>query len=175
MTWDDRGNGALSSVAIAELVRGGLDASSAQVGHKRGDAAAALGGAVKHLQADYGVPFLAHATMEPQNCTAHVKPDGVEIWAPSQDPATAVATAALAAGVSHDKVIMHRMMLGGGFGRRAPIQEYVRAIGAHRQGSRAAGQTRLDARRGHQARPLSAVLHGAPASRPRRRRHADGA
>jgi isoquinoline 1-oxidoreductase beta subunit len=64
--------------------------------------------------------------MEPQNCTAHVKADGVEIWAPSQDPATAVATAALAAGVPHDKVTMHRMMLGGGFGRRAPIQEYVR-------------------------------------------------
>ena len=71
------------ALAIAELVRGGLDASSAQVGHKRGDAAAALGGAVKHLQADYDVPFLAHATMEPQNCTAHVKPGSVEIWAPS--------------------------------------------------------------------------------------------
>jgi isoquinoline 1-oxidoreductase subunit beta len=126
VTWDDRGNSALSSAAIAELVRGGLDSPSAQVGHKRGDAAAALGGAVKHLQADYGVPFLAHATMEPQNCTAYVKPGSVEIWAPSQDPATAVATAALAAGVSNDQVTMHRMMLGGGFGRRAPIQEYVR-------------------------------------------------
>ncbi|MGB6799900.1 MAG: molybdopterin cofactor-binding domain-containing protein, partial [Xanthobacteraceae bacterium] len=57
---------------------------------------------------------------------AYVKPGSVEIWAPSQDPATAVATAALAAGVSNDQVTMHRMMLGGGFGRRAPIQEYVR-------------------------------------------------
>ncbi len=99
---------------------------AAQVGHKRGDAAAALGGAVKRIEADYGVPFLAHATMEPQNCTAHVKPGSVEIWAPSQDPATAVATAALAAGVTNDQVTVHRMMLGGGFGRRAPIQEYVR-------------------------------------------------
>jgi isoquinoline 1-oxidoreductase beta subunit len=126
VTWDERGNSALSSAAITELVRGGIETQSAQVGHKRGDAAAALGGAVKRLTADYEVPFLAHATMEPQNCTAHVKPDGVEVWAPSQDPATAVATAALAAGVPHDKVTMHRMMLGGGFGRRAPIQEYVR-------------------------------------------------
>ena len=126
VTWDDRGNGKLSSAEIAELVQGGRDSSSAQVGHKRGDAAAALGGAVKQIQADYGVPFLAHATMEPQNCTAHVKPGSVEIWAPSQDPATAVATAAIAAGVTNDQVIMHRMMLGGGFGRRAPIQEYVR-------------------------------------------------
>jgi isoquinoline 1-oxidoreductase beta subunit len=72
------------------------------------------------------VPFLAHATMEPQTCTAHVKPDGVEIWVPTQDPATALATAALAAGVPNENVTMHRMMLGGGFGRRAPIQEYVR-------------------------------------------------
>jgi isoquinoline 1-oxidoreductase subunit beta len=126
VTWDDRGNGDLSSAAIAELVQGGLEASSAQVGHKRGDAALALGGAAKRIEADYGVPFLAHATMEPQNCTAHVKPGSVEIWAPTQDPATAVATAALAAGVTNDQVTVHRMMLGGGFGRRAPIQEYVR-------------------------------------------------
>jgi len=126
VTWDDRGNGKLSSAAIAELVRGGLDAEAAQVGHKRCDAASALDGAVKRIQADYGVPFLAHATMEPQNCTAHVKPGSVEIWAPTQDPATALATAALAAGVSNDQVTVHRMMLGGGFGRRAPIQEYVR-------------------------------------------------
>ncbi len=126
VTWDDRGNGTLSSAAIAALVRGGLDTPSAQVGHKRGDPAAVLGGAVKRLQADYGVPFLAHATMEPQNCTAHVKPGNVEVWAPTQDPATAVATAALAAGVTNDQVTLHRMMLGGGFGRRAPIQEYIR-------------------------------------------------
>jgi isoquinoline 1-oxidoreductase subunit beta len=126
VTWDDRGNGGLSTASIAERVREGLGTQSAQVGHKRGDVAAALGGAVKHLTADYEVPFLAHATMEPQNCTAHVKPGSVEIWAPTQDPATALATAALAAGVPHDKVTVHRMMLGGGFGRRAPIQEYVR-------------------------------------------------
>jgi isoquinoline 1-oxidoreductase beta subunit len=126
VTWDDRGNGGLSSDSIAELVRGGLDTRAAQVGHKRGDTATALSGSVKYLTADYEVPFLAHATMEPQNCTAHVRSDGVEVWAPSQDPATAVATAALAAGVPHDKVIVHRMLIGGGFGRRAPIQEYVR-------------------------------------------------
>ena len=85
-----------------------------------------LAGAARRVEADYVVPFLAHATMEPQNCTAHVKPDGVEVWVPTQDPATALATAAIAAGVPNDKVTVHRMMLGGGFGRRAPIQEYVR-------------------------------------------------
>jgi len=126
VTWDDRGNGSLSTGAIADFVRHGLDANEAQAGRADGDAAAALAGALRRIEADYTVPFLAHATMEPQTCTAHVKADGVEIWVPSQDPATALATAALAAGVPNDNVTVHRMMLGGGFGRRGPIQEYVR-------------------------------------------------
>jgi isoquinoline 1-oxidoreductase subunit beta len=126
VTWDDRGNGQVSTETIAAFVRQGLDATEAQVGRANGDFAASLAGAVRRIAADYMVPFLAHATMEPQTCTAHVKPDGVEIWLPTQDPSTALATAALAAGVPDEKVVMHRMMLGGGFGRRAPIQEYVR-------------------------------------------------
>ena len=77
------------------------------------------------IEADYEVPFLAHATMEPQTCTAHVRGDRVEIWVPTQDPATALATASITADVAHEKVTVHRTMLGGGFGRRAPIQEYV--------------------------------------------------
>ena len=87
---------------------------------------AALAGAAARIEADYEGPFLAHATMEPQTCTAHVRAEGVEIWVPTQDPATALATAAIAADVPHAKVTVHRTMLGGGFGRRAPIQEYVR-------------------------------------------------
>jgi len=126
VSWDDGGNAKVSSVEIAELVRDCLDAASAQVGRADGDAAAALAGAARRMTADYAVPFLAHATMEPQTCTAHVTPGGVEIWAPTQDPATALATAAVAAGIANDKITVHRMMLGGGFGRRAPIQEYVR-------------------------------------------------
>jgi isoquinoline 1-oxidoreductase beta subunit len=126
VTWDDRGNGALSTRAIADFVRGGLDANEAQVGRADGNVAAAFAGAVRRIEADYTVPFLAHATMEPQTCTAHVKADGVEIWAPSQDPTTTLATAAIAAGVENDKITVHRTMLGGGFGRRGPIQEYVR-------------------------------------------------
>ena len=100
--------------------------AEAQIGRAEGDAAAALAGAAARIEADYEVPFLAHATMEPQTCTAHVRAEGVEIWVPTQDPATALATAAIAADVPHAKVTIHRTMLGGGFGRRAPIQEYVR-------------------------------------------------
>jgi isoquinoline 1-oxidoreductase beta subunit len=126
VSWDDRGNTAVSSASIAELMRGALTTTSSQVGRVNGDPATALAGAARRIEAEYTVPFLAHATMEPQTCTAHVRPDGVEVWAPTQDPATALVTAAVAAGVPNDRVTVHRMMLGGGFGRRAPIQEYVR-------------------------------------------------
>jgi isoquinoline 1-oxidoreductase subunit beta len=124
--WDDCGNAGVSGASIAEAVRAGLAAADSQVGRADGDAAAALSRAARRIEADYTVPFLAHATMEPQTCTAHVTSGGVEIWVPTQDPATALATAALAAGVPNDKVTVHRTMLGGGFGRRGPIQEYVR-------------------------------------------------
>ena len=123
--WQDNGNSRVSEASIAQLVREALDATASQIGRADGDAVAALGGAARRVEADYVVPFLAHATMEPQTCTAHVTADGVEVWAPTQDPATALATAAVAAGVPNDKVTVHRMMLGGGFGRRGTIQEFV--------------------------------------------------
>ena len=128
VSWDDRGNGRVSSADIAEKVRGGLAATDAKVGRSDGDFSAALARAARRLEADYTVPFLAHATMEPQTCTAHVKPDGVEVWVPTQDATTALVTAALAAGVSNDKVVVHRTLLGGGFGRRGTIQEFVRQV-----------------------------------------------
>jgi isoquinoline 1-oxidoreductase beta subunit len=115
----------MSTATIAGFVHSGLGAAEAQVGRTEGDVAAAFRRATQRISADYAVPFLAHATMEPQNCTAQVTSDGVEIWVPTQDPATTLATAAIAAGVPDDKVVVHRTMLGGGFGRRAPIQDYV--------------------------------------------------
>ena len=140
-----------------------------QVGRADGDAAAALARAVRRVEADYTVPFLAHATMEPQTCTAHVRPDGVEVWAPTQDAATALATAAFAAGVPNDKVVVHRTMLGGGFGRRGAIQEYVRQAVLIAKEVDAAGQARVDARRGRAARSStgrSAWRASSPASMP---------
>jgi isoquinoline 1-oxidoreductase subunit beta len=126
IVWDDRGNGGLSSESIAELVRAGLDAEDAQVGQSDGDIDAGLARAVQRVEAEYTVPYLAHATMEPQNCTAHVRPGRVEVWAPSQGSTTALVTAAVAAGVPNDQVTVHTTMLGGGFGRRGAIQEYIR-------------------------------------------------
>jgi len=124
--WDDRGNAATSSATIAEYVRGGLHADTAQVGRADGDVGAALVRAARRIEAEYAVPFLAHATMEPQNCTVHVRPDKVEVWAPSQDVMTTLVTAAVAAAVPNDKVEVHVVMTGGGFGRRNAVQDYVR-------------------------------------------------
>ncbi|MGH6670966.1 MAG: molybdopterin cofactor-binding domain-containing protein [Xanthobacteraceae bacterium] len=124
--WNDAGNGHLSTAAISEFVRTGLDATPGQVGRSDGDVAAGLARSARRVEADYTVPFLAHATMEPQTCTAHVRQDGVEIWVPTQDASTALATAAIAAGVPDEKVKVNRLLLGGGFGRRGTIQEYIR-------------------------------------------------
>jgi isoquinoline 1-oxidoreductase subunit beta len=126
IAWDDCGHGAVSTEDIAAVVREGLDATQANVARADGDADAALAGAARRVAAEYAVPFLAHATMEPQTCTVHVRPDGVEVWAPSQDVMTTLVTAAVAAGVANDKVTVHPLMLGGGFGRRNAVQEYVR-------------------------------------------------
>ena len=126
VTWDFAGHADVSSDTIREQLHAGLGAGDARVGRNDGDVDRALGQAVKRIEADYEVPFLGHATMEPQNCTAHVTPDRVEIWAPTQDGETALAIAADAAGVSADKVVVNKMMLGCGFGRRGIFQDFVR-------------------------------------------------
>ena len=127
VTWDAGGDDReVSSATIQQNLHGGLAASDARIGRNDGDCDRALAQAVKRIAADYEVPFLGHATMEPQNCTAHVTADGVEIWAPTQDGETALAIAADAAGVPPSKVVVHKMMLGCGFGRRGIFQDFIR-------------------------------------------------
>ena len=126
LTWDVGDNSSVSSSTISANLYEALSAADARVGRNDGDVDRVLGEAVKLVEADYEVPFLAHATMEPQNCTAHVTAELVEIWVPTQDGETALAIAADAAGVPPGKVVVHKMMLGGGFGRRGIFQEFVR-------------------------------------------------
>ena len=126
VSWDFGANADVSSAMIRENVLGGLSAGDARVGRKDGDVDGALARAAKRIEADYEAPFLGHATMEPQNCTAHVTPDRVEIWVPTQDGETALAIAADAAGVPFSQVVVHKMMLGCGFGRRGIFQDFVR-------------------------------------------------
>jgi isoquinoline 1-oxidoreductase beta subunit len=125
VTWDEGQNGNVSSASIAELLRGGLAAHEAAVVRRNGDVEAALGNVAKRIEAEYAAPFLSHATMEPQNCTAHVTPDRVEIWVATQSGEAALAAAASAAEVPPEKVIVHKTMIGGGFGRRGAVQDYV--------------------------------------------------
>ena len=126
VTWDSGDGAAVSSATIRDSLDEGLAATEAGIGRNDGDVAVGLAQAVTRIEATYSVPYLAHATMEPQNCTAHVTADGVEIWAPTQDGALALAIAADAAGVPPAKVVVHTTMLGGGFGRRGATQDYVR-------------------------------------------------
>src|SRR5262245_61003992 len=77
ITWDDGGNGKVSSGSIAEILRAALASEDAGVGRRHGDVAGGLARAATRVEAEYSVPFLAHATMEPQNCTAHVTRDRV--------------------------------------------------------------------------------------------------
>ncbi len=126
ITWDEGANAKLDDAAIQEMLRGGLAAADAAVAANEGDTKAALSKAAKVVEAEYSAPFLAHATMEPMNCTAHVMPDKVEVWAPSQNAQATLAEAAKAAGVDPKKVEVHITMLGGGFGRRGAFQDFVR-------------------------------------------------
>jgi isoquinoline 1-oxidoreductase beta subunit len=128
--WDDAGNGATGSPAIERLLRGGLAAEDAGTGRRDGDVEAGLEQARRHIAADYAVPFLAHATMEPQNATVHVvrdpvAGDRVEVWAPTQNGEATLLTAARAAGVPPGNVLVHGRMMGGGFGRRGVHQDVV--------------------------------------------------
>ncbi len=83
-----------------------------------GDADAALSRAGKTIDAVYELPFLAHATMEPMNCTVHVRPDGADVWAPTQGPSWARDTVAFLGQLKPESVAVHPMLAGGGFGRR---------------------------------------------------------
>lgn len=83
-----------------------------------GDADAALSRAGKTIDAVYELPFLAHATMEPMNCTVHVRPDGADVWAPTQGPSWARDTVAFLGRLKPESVAVHPMLAGGGFGRR---------------------------------------------------------
>jgi isoquinoline 1-oxidoreductase subunit beta len=93
-----------------------------------GDVDKAMASATTKIEAIYQVPFLAHATMEPMNCTAHFRKDACEIWIGSQAIARVQAMAAKAAGLPPEKVVVHNHLIGGGFGRRLEANGAVRAV-----------------------------------------------
>jgi isoquinoline 1-oxidoreductase beta subunit len=125
VVWNDGANATVDSTQIDALLKTGLNAREAALGQKHGDVEAGLAGAAKVVEAVYGAPFLAHATMEPMNCTAKFADGKVEIWVPSQNGDASLAAAADAAGVKLPDVKVNKLHLGGGFGRRGN-QDYTR-------------------------------------------------
>src|SRR6266851_1013530 len=125
--WDDGPHAKLNTQEIAgELEKATLN--SGPVAQNIGDIDKAMAGAVTKVEATYQVPFLAHATMEPMNCTVHVRKDGCEVWVGSQVVARAQAAAAKTAGLPLGKVVVHNHLIGGGFGRRLEIDGVIRAV-----------------------------------------------
>ncbi|MDE2088651.1 MAG: xanthine dehydrogenase family protein molybdopterin-binding subunit [Gammaproteobacteria bacterium] len=115
--WDYGPHAGLSSAVITHMFEQASE-HPGTVARSEGDAAAALKRGAKRLEAVYQVPYLAHATMEPMNCTAHVRKDGCDIWAPTQAQGPAQQTAARLTGLPPSAIRIHTTYLGGGFGRR---------------------------------------------------------
>lgn len=126
IVWDEGPNASVSSETIAAMLKEGLDAPEAFIGNKAGDAAGALKGAAKVVEATYAYPFQNHATMEPMNATARWTPERCEVWTPTQNGEAALAATAEAAGLSPRQCDVHKIHLGGGFGRRGATHDWVR-------------------------------------------------
>jgi isoquinoline 1-oxidoreductase beta subunit len=126
ITWDEGPN---ASVSTADILNGLMSASekAGAVAKSTGDAAKAQGGETK-LEATYHVPFLAHAPMEPMNCTVHVRPDACEIWVGNQVITRAQGIAAKVTGLPLEKVTVHNHLIGGGFGRRLEVDYIAKAV-----------------------------------------------
>jgi len=127
IAWDEGPNATLSTDAIAaELEQATL--KPGPVAQTVGDVEAAMASAATKVEATYHVPFLAHAAMEPMNCTVHVRKDGCEIWVGNQAITRAQAFAAKAAGMAPEQVVIHNHLIGGGFGRRLEADGVARAV-----------------------------------------------
>jgi isoquinoline 1-oxidoreductase beta subunit len=125
--WDEGPNAKLSTADIVQQLAAASQRSGV-VARREGDAAKAIASAAQKVEAIYEVPFLAHATMEPVNCTVHVRPDGCDIWVGTQVPTFAQTAGVKLTGLPPEQVQVHNHLLGGGFGRRLEVDFIVRAI-----------------------------------------------
>ena len=131
ITWDEGPNAQVTSDAVWKQARAASEKSGV-VAKTAGDAAKALTEGVR-LDAAYEMPFLAHAPMEPMNCTAHVRADSCEVWVGTQVQTRAQAIAAKVTGLPPEKVIVHNHVLGGGFGRRLEVDFIEQAVRVAKQ------------------------------------------
>jgi isoquinoline 1-oxidoreductase beta subunit len=127
VVWDAGTNAGLDSAKVSATLKAAATGSG-RTARQEGDAKAALAKAAKVLRATYHLPLLAHATLEPQNCTADVKADHCDLYAPTQIQGVAQMVAAKAAGLSPAQVEVHTTYLGGGFGRRLEVDFIPAAV-----------------------------------------------
>jgi isoquinoline 1-oxidoreductase beta subunit len=126
--WDYGPNADASSAKFAAVLKAGLDATDAVVGNEVGNARAALAAAPRKVEAVYSYPHQNHATMEPMNATARWTPERCEVWTPTQNGEAALAAASEAAGLPLAKCDVYKLLLGGGFGRRGAVHDWVRQV-----------------------------------------------
>jgi isoquinoline 1-oxidoreductase beta subunit len=130
--WQPPPAGTVDSAQVMQSLEAAARAAAREDGgfsfHHTGDPGAALAGAARRIEQLYRAPYLAHAAMEPPNCTARVADGGVELWAPTQVPSFARSLAARIAGVPEARVTLHVTYLGGGFGRRLETDVIGQAV-----------------------------------------------
>jgi isoquinoline 1-oxidoreductase beta subunit len=127
--------GGVDSARVSAILQSGFNEAGTVV-RNEGDAEAALASAARVIEATYEVPYLAHACMEPMNCTAQVTAEGCEVWCGTQSPQAAQAAAAKVLGVQADRVKVHVTYLGGGFGRRGDTDFVTQAVTAAKAAGR---------------------------------------
>jgi isoquinoline 1-oxidoreductase subunit beta len=132
-TWDGGENAKVSSATIAEFLKGGLDAEQTFVGNEHGDVKEAMANAAKKVEAVYAYPYQNHATMEPMNTTVLYTADRCEAWVPTQVAEAALASVSEASGLPIAKCDVHKMPLGGGFGRRTAHDYVQQAVAIAKQ------------------------------------------
>jgi isoquinoline 1-oxidoreductase subunit beta len=126
--WDTGSGTTLDSPTILARMRTGLEGAADKILGEVGDVEAALASAARVVEADFFVPYLEHATLEPMNCTALVTDRSFEVWAPTQVPEDAINTAAEVAGLPVKKGDLHVTQIGGGFGRRLESDYVAQAV-----------------------------------------------
>ncbi len=124
--WENGDKDKVSSESIMAYLREGLEQQSAPVARKDGDTEQAFASAHKVLEAEYTTGFVNHATMEPQNAAALYTNDKLEVWVGTQNGEASIAAAADASGLPLQKIYIHKMHAGGGFGRRGPHQDFTK-------------------------------------------------
>jgi isoquinoline 1-oxidoreductase beta subunit len=124
---------AVNSATIRAMLEEGLGAEDAVIGNERGDALQAISKSPRTISADYSYPYQNHAPMEPMNATALWREDRCEAWVPTQNGETALQAVAEAAGLPPARCEVHKLLLGGGFGRRARHDFVKQAVQIARQ------------------------------------------